>query len=94
MEIMTTQPFWYFNILGTHPEHQCCGLATALINYSATFMDKEKQPAVLDTTDEENIRFYQKPGFSSLGTAQSGDSPVSHLVIRQPAPSRQHNHAT
>ena len=58
-----TEPHWYLEILGTHPEHQGKGLGSALLAPVLAHCDAEGEPAYLESSKEQNIPFYERHGF-------------------------------
>ena len=57
------EPHWYLGILGTDPDHQGRGLASALLEHRLSVCDRELVPAYLESSKESNISFYERHGF-------------------------------
>lgn len=58
-----SQPHWYLGGLGTDPDHQRRGVATALMSPVLGRCDVEGAGAYLETQSEENVTYYRRRGF-------------------------------
>ena len=77
---------WYLEGLGTHPDWQRRGLASAVLRPMLERCDAESVPAYLETQREVNVPFYRRHGFEVQRTLQlSGGGPLLWLMWR-PAP--------
>lgn len=56
-------PWWFLALLGTDPEAQGRGLASATLAPVLERCDREGVPALLDTCSPANIGFYEHKGF-------------------------------
>ena len=57
------EPFWYLAYLGTDPDHQGEGLASAVMAPVLTRCDRDQQPAYLEASKPELIPLYEHYGF-------------------------------
>jgi len=57
------EPHYYLAILGTDPPHQGQGIGSALVQTVLDRCDHEGIPAYLESSNENNIAFYQGHGF-------------------------------
>ena len=81
-----TEPHWYLEGLGTHPDWQRLGLASAVLAPILDRCDAEGLPAYLETQKEINLPFYRRHGFEVTGTlALSNGAPMLWLMWRDPA---------
>jgi ribosomal protein S18 acetylase RimI-like enzyme len=58
-----TPPHWYLTILGTEPEAQGRGLASAVLAPALARCDEDGVGAYLESSKEQNIPFYARHGF-------------------------------
>jgi GNAT superfamily N-acetyltransferase len=65
-----SEPHWYLEGLGTHPDWQRLGLASAVLAPILNRCDSDQLPAYLETQRETNVPFYQRHGFRVIGTHQ------------------------
>lgn len=56
--------YFYLMSLGTLPSMQGKGIGSALLQPVLEICDRDKIPACLETSDEKNLSFYQKHGFT------------------------------
>jgi GNAT superfamily N-acetyltransferase len=61
------QPHWYLSGLGTHPDYQRRGYASALLTVVLKRCDDAGLPAYLETGRPENVVFYRRFGFEESG---------------------------
>jgi len=79
-------PPWYFlALLGTEPEAQGLGIASALLTPVLDRCDREGVPALLDTSVEANVAWYGRRGFRVVGELQLGDGPTCWTMLRPAA---------
>ncbi len=57
-------PHWYLLSLAVFPENQAQGLGSALVKYGIARARAQRRPCFLETTNERNVTYYQKFGFS------------------------------
>lgn len=86
-EVHASEPHWYLGGLGTHPDWQRRGVASAVLAPILHRCDVEGQPAYLETQKESNVPFYRRHGFEVMGTQQlSNGGPNVWLMWREPSP--------
>jgi hypothetical protein len=66
--IMNNRPHYYLWGLGVDPLHQAKGIGTALMLPLLKKADAQKTPIFLETHAEENVRYYQRHGFTLMCT--------------------------
>jgi ribosomal protein S18 acetylase RimI-like enzyme len=77
--------YFYLMSLGTLPSMQGKGIGSALLKPVLDICDKDNIPACLETSDEKNIRFYQKHGFTvkqEIIIPYGG--PITWIMTREP----------
>jgi GNAT superfamily N-acetyltransferase len=79
-----TVPHWYLAILGTAPDHQGRGLASAALAPVLARCDAEGTAAYLETATPENVPFYERHGFAVTGEVTLPRGPYLWLMTRQP----------
>jgi ribosomal protein S18 acetylase RimI-like enzyme len=57
-------PHWHLAFLAVHPDHQGHGLGGALMDH--THRDLRGTPAYLEATNDDNIRLYQRYGYTEM----------------------------
>ena len=77
-------PHWYLAILGTDPDRQGRGLASAALAPVLARCDAEGTPAYLETATPENVPFYERHGFAVTGDATLPRGPLLWLMTRPP----------
>lgn len=80
------EPHWYLAVLGTHPDHQGRGLASAAMAPTLARADAEGVACYLESSKESNIPFYARHGFEVTGTHDiaAGTGPRLWLMWREP----------
>ncbi|WP_369203976.1 GNAT family N-acetyltransferase [Streptomyces sp. PU-14G] len=58
------EPAWFLGTVGVDPAAQGGGLGSAVVRAGLAAADEAGQPAFLETSDEGNVRFYRKLGFT------------------------------
>jgi ribosomal protein S18 acetylase RimI-like enzyme len=66
--IMNNRPHYYLWGLGVDPLHQAKGIGTALMLPLLKKANAQKTPIFLETHAEENVRYYQRHGFTLMCT--------------------------
>lgn len=56
--------FWYLHVLGCAPTRQRDGLGSALVRAGLAHVAQSGLPTFLETASEDNVRFYERLGFS------------------------------
>ena len=83
-EVHPSDPHWYLEILGTHPDWQRRGIASAVLAPVLGTCDADGLPAYLETQLESNVPFYRRHGFEVIGTKQLPDGgPNMWLMWRE-----------
>ena len=77
-------PHFYLSLLATAPESQGKGLASALLEEVLGRCDTEGWPAYLETSREQNVRFYEGRRFEVTGTVDIPDGPRLWFMWRNP----------
>jgi GNAT superfamily N-acetyltransferase len=72
-EVHPSEPHWYLEGLGTHPDWQRRGIASAVLAPVLGLCDADGLPAYLETQKESNLPFYRRHGFEVVGTTQIPD---------------------
>jgi ribosomal protein S18 acetylase RimI-like enzyme len=76
-------PLWLLAALGTRPAGRGRGLGRALVAAGLEAVDAEGLPAVLDTSSEENVRFYEGCGFAVVAELDPpGEAPHVWVMAR------------
>jgi ribosomal protein S18 acetylase RimI-like enzyme len=77
--------YFYLMTLGTLPSMQGKGIGSALLQPVLDICDRDKIPACLETSDETNLKFYQKHGFTikEVLTIPYG-GPTTWIMTREP----------
>ena len=57
---------WYLQTLGVDPQYQGKGYGTILVKYMLDKIDKNPLPVFLETSNQRNVRFYEKLGFKVM----------------------------
>lgn len=84
-----TPPFpagvWNLATLGVHPQAQGHGLGAALIGTALAAVDASQNAAdtALETSDERNVRLYERAGFTRTATTRIQDGPTVYTMVRQ-----------
>lgn len=84
-----TPPFpdevWNLATLGVHPEAQGHGLGAALIGAALAEVDASRIVAdtALETSDDRNVRLYERAGFTLTATTRIQDGPTVYSMLRQ-----------
>lgn len=77
---------WYLAFLGTHPDHQGRGVASALLAPVLQRCDLDGTPAFLESSNPGNVAFYERHGFRVTGRAAAPGAPPLDLMWREPRP--------
>jgi ribosomal protein S18 acetylase RimI-like enzyme len=79
-----SQPHWYLPLIGVDPRHQRQGFGSALMKHALVACDRDRTLAYLESSNPENLAFYERHGFESLGTIQVGTAPPIFPMLREP----------
>jgi GNAT superfamily N-acetyltransferase len=80
------EPHWYLAVLGTDPDHQGQGIASALLEPTLAACDRYEIPAYLETATERNVAFYTRHGFHVRREIRLPKGPLMWLMWRDPRP--------
>jgi ribosomal protein S18 acetylase RimI-like enzyme len=78
------KPHWYLPLVGVDPRQQRQGFGSALLAPMLAYLDCGEATAYLESTNPENIPFYERHGFSICGRIQAGSSPTLFAMVREP----------
>jgi GNAT superfamily N-acetyltransferase len=70
-------------ILGTDPDHQRKGIATALLGAFLDECDSDRVPAYLVASNERVIPFYERHGFDALDSVDLPHGPTQWPMLRK-----------
>lgn len=62
------EPVWYLEVLGVHPDHQGRGVGRRLLRPVLEEADRTGVACYLETAERRNVGFYERSGFSVLGS--------------------------
>jgi ribosomal protein S18 acetylase RimI-like enzyme len=79
------EPHWHLVIIGTDPAARGRGVGGALIEEITRQCDATGTGAYLESSKAENVGYYERFGFTVTGELRHRDSPVLHLMWREPA---------
>jgi ribosomal protein S18 acetylase RimI-like enzyme len=77
-----SEPHWYLPLIGVDPAQRNKGYGSALMEEALRRFDQDHVAAYLESTNPDNIAFYQKHGFEFLGTVRVGSSPPLFPMLR------------
>jgi ribosomal protein S18 acetylase RimI-like enzyme len=76
---------WYLDTLATEPELMRLGLGARLLDHDLAIRDALGQAVALDTHTAENVAFYERRGFRTIGRDVLPDGgPAIYLMLREP----------
>jgi ribosomal protein S18 acetylase RimI-like enzyme len=79
------EPHWYLGVIGSDPQVRGAGLGHALMRSRLDRCDAESAPAYLESSNPDNIGYYQRFGFEVTGEIGLPDGgPVVYPMWRQP----------
>jgi ribosomal protein S18 acetylase RimI-like enzyme len=78
------EPHWYLPLLGIDPLYHRKGLGSALMHYAQVSLDQDSVSVYLESSNPNNIPFYERHGFELLGRIQENSSPPIFLMVRKP----------
>ncbi|SHE58145.1 GNAT family N-acetyltransferase [Streptoalloteichus hindustanus] len=79
------EPHWWLATVGVRPDLQGRGLGTAALKAGLVEVDRSGQPAFLETSDERNVRLYQRLGFEVTAELDiPGGGPHTWFMRREP----------
>lgn len=77
---------WYLAVLGTHPDHRHQGVASAVLGPVLDRCDQDGTGAYLESSNPENVPFYERHGFRVTDELRPGGSPPVALMWRDARP--------
>jgi ribosomal protein S18 acetylase RimI-like enzyme len=77
---------WTLETVGVDPAHQGAGLGTAVTTEGLAMIAERGEPVALETSDERNVRLYERLGFTTLATTVIPDGPTVYSMSRVAAP--------
>lgn len=79
------EPHWYLAVIGSDPTARGTGLGQALMRSRLDRCDAEHAPAYLESSNPDNVPYYQRFGFVITGEIQLPDGGPSLIPMwRQP----------
>jgi ribosomal protein S18 acetylase RimI-like enzyme len=79
------EPSWHLSVIGSDPTYRGQGYAQALLSHRLERIDAEHAPAYLESTNPDNIAYYQRFGFEVTGELElPDDGPPIWPMWRQP----------
>jgi GNAT superfamily N-acetyltransferase len=78
-------PHWYLPWLAVDSSRQGSGLGGQLLAQCLEYIDISKLPVFIEVPNPRSLPFYERHGFTSRGTAQSGTCPPVELMLRDAA---------
>lgn len=73
---------WTLETVGVDPAHQGAGLGVAVIAEGLAMIDQRGEPVALETSDERNVRLYQRLGFTTAATTTIPGGPIVYSMNR------------
>lgn len=77
------EPHWYLLIVGVDPELQGRGFGSALVKEGLARADQANCPCYLETSEERNLAFYERHGFTVVESATLGDGGPTAWAMRR-----------
>jgi GNAT superfamily N-acetyltransferase len=78
------EPHWYLAIIGSHPSVRGTGCGHALMRSRLDRCDAEHAPVYLESSNADNIPYYNRFGFDVTGEITMPDGPTLWPMWRQP----------
>ncbi|TWA92024.1 GNAT family N-acetyltransferase [Bradyrhizobium stylosanthis] len=76
------EPHWYLPLIAADPNWVGHGLGRLLMEHALKRCDWEGTTAYLESSNPENVPFYERHGFKVIGEIQHGDSPSLTPMLR------------
>lgn len=73
---------WTLETVGVDPAHQGTGLGTAVTAAGLAMIDERAAPVALETSNERNVRLYQRLGFFTVATTAIPGGPIVYSMSR------------
>jgi ribosomal protein S18 acetylase RimI-like enzyme len=85
LRVHPDRPHWYLSGIGTDPPAQGTGVGSDLMRSRLIHCDADRLPAYLESSNERNVPFYERHGFSVIGELSIPDGgPTLWLMWRDP----------
>jgi len=82
---MPSEPHYYIPAIGTIPPQRGRGIGSALLQAALRQAESGRAPIYLENTNELNLPFYQRSGFSIREVFKmTGSAPAMWLMLREP----------
>ncbi len=78
------EPHWYLGIIGSDPDVRGDGYGAALMRSRLSRCDREFAPAYLESSNADNVPYYQRFGFTVTGEIVVPDGPTLWQMWRNP----------
>lgn len=78
------EPHWYLAVIGSDPQVRGGGFGHALMRSRLDRCDAEYAPAYLESSNPDNIGYYQRFGFEVTGEITVPDGPTLYPMWRRP----------
>lgn len=78
------EPHWYLAVIGSDPAVRGAGLGHALMSSRLDRCDAEAAPAYLESSNPDNIGYYQRFGFEVTGELTVPGGPTLYPMWRRP----------
>ncbi len=73
---------WYLTHLGVHPDRQGSGVGSRLLQAGLDRADEDGLPAYLECSNDDNLAFYGRHGFDTVGRIDLADGVGVTLMWR------------
>ncbi|MEM7462986.1 MAG: GNAT family N-acetyltransferase [Pseudomonadota bacterium] len=77
------EPYWELELIAVEPGIQGRGFGTMLLEYGLTICDQEHAPVYLESSNEDNLKFYNQCGFELLSEVHLSGAPKRFPMIRK-----------
>jgi GNAT superfamily N-acetyltransferase len=78
--LLPAEPFWYLGVLGTHPDYAGQRYGHAVMAAGLRRAAEERLPAVLETSNPNNVGWYERVGWTVYATTSE---PLPIWVMRR-----------
>ena len=78
------EPHWYLAVIGSDPTYRGQGFGNALMSSGLERVDAEHAPAYLESSNPDNIAYYERFGFEVTGELGLPDGPPMWPMWRRP----------
>lgn len=84
---------WTLETVGVDPAHQGFGLGTAVLSHGLALIDAHHVAISLETSDERNVRLYERLGFKTNEVTTIPDGPMIYSMARPAQSIQKTNHS-